>query len=31
MWDWTERYGWVLVFLSVLMVVCQLIRFFIGG
>ena len=35
MFDWTERYGWVLMFLAVLMVVCQLIRFavnsFMGG
>ena len=31
MFDWTEKYGWVLMFLAVLMVFCQLIRFVVNS
>lgn len=31
MWDWTEKYGWVLVFLALFMLGCQVLRFLIGG
>jgi hypothetical protein len=31
MWDWTEKFGWVLVVLAFVMLACQLIRFFVWG